>query len=88
MSEDNWAPNRHHRTNEMKCETCMWFVSKDPEPDPEVEARMAAVMEGEHGLKYRGPLGRCRRRAPTISGFPAVFGTDWCGDHKIDENKI
>jgi len=33
-------------------------------------------------------LGRCRRRAPTLSGFPAVFGTDWCGDHKLDENKV
>lgn len=33
-------------------------------------------------------LGRCRRHAPTMSGFPAVFTTDWCGDHKIDENKI
>ncbi len=34
------------------------------------------------------PFGRCRRHAPTMSGFPAVFGTDWCGDHKLDENKL
>ena len=33
-------------------------------------------------------FGRCRRHAPTMSGFPAVYPTDWCGDHKIDENKI
>ena len=33
-------------------------------------------------------LGRCRRRAPTISGFPAVFNTDWCGDHKLNEEKL
>lgn len=33
-------------------------------------------------------LGRCRRRAPTMSGYPAVFEDDWCGDHKVDENKI
>jgi hypothetical protein len=33
-------------------------------------------------------LGRCRRHAPTLDGYPAVFGTDWCGDHKVDENKI
>lgn len=32
-------------------------------------------------------LGRCRRHAPTISGYPAVFSSDWCGDHKLDENK-
>jgi hypothetical protein len=23
-----------------------------------------------------------------MSGYPAVFDTDWCGDHKIDENKL
>lgn len=33
-------------------------------------------------------LGRCRRRSPTMSGYPAVFLHDWCGDHKLDENKI
>ena len=32
-------------------------------------------------------IGRCRRHAPTMSGFPVVFEGDWCGDHKIDENK-
>lgn len=40
------------------------------------------AQEGETGL------GRCRRHSPTMSGFPAVFVTDWCGDHKLDENKI
>jgi len=33
-------------------------------------------------------LGRCRRHAPTMNGYPAVFKSDWCGDHKLDENKI
>lgn len=33
-------------------------------------------------------LGRCKHNAPTMSGFPVVFPTDWCGEHKIDENKI
>jgi hypothetical protein len=33
-------------------------------------------------------IGRCRRHAPTMKGFPAVFMSDWCGDHKLDENKI
>jgi hypothetical protein len=36
----------------------------------------------------RGDFGRCRRHAPTMSGYPAVFVTDWCGDHKLDETKI
>lgn len=33
-------------------------------------------------------LGRCRRHAPTMSGYPVVFDTDWCGDHKLDEEAI
>ncbi|MHC1696880.1 MAG: hypothetical protein AB9919_02200 [Geobacteraceae bacterium] len=33
-------------------------------------------------------FGRCRRHAPTMSGYPAVYATDWCGDHKMDESKI
>jgi hypothetical protein len=32
-------------------------------------------------------LGRCRRHAPTMNGYPVVFVNDWCGDHRIDENK-
>jgi len=38
--------------------------------------------------KKKDILGRCRRHAPTMSGYPAVFLDDWCGDHKLDENKI
>lgn len=33
-------------------------------------------------------IGRCRRHAPTIGGFPVVYLSDWCGDHRLDENKI
>ncbi|ATW62735.1 hypothetical protein SCBWM1_gp51 [Synechococcus phage S-CBWM1] len=32
-----------------------------------------------------GEIGRCRRHAPTMSGFPVVFTNDWCGDHKLNE---
>jgi len=28
---------------------------------------------------------RCRRNAPSMKGFPAVYATDWCGDHKISK---
>lgn len=34
------------------------------------------------------PVGRCRRHAPTMGGFPVVYPMDWCGDHKLDERKI
>ena len=30
-------------------------------------------------------VGRCRRHAPTMTGFPVVYETDWCGDHKLNE---
>jgi hypothetical protein len=33
-------------------------------------------------------LGRCRRHSPTLQGWPVMYPSDWCGDHKLDENKI
>lgn len=30
------------------------------------------------------PIGRCRRHSPTMSGYPVVYESDWCGDHKLD----
>jgi len=68
MSEelkDPWA----HRSEGMKCHTCMWYVPKFAEKQVGTE------------------LGRCRRHAPTMNGYPVVFHKDWCGDHKLDENK-
>ena len=31
---------------------------------------------------------RCRRHSPTMSGWPAMYGSDWCGDHKLDKLTI
>jgi hypothetical protein len=67
MSTDPWK----HRSSNMKCKTCMWFVPKPAE-------RVSVIYD----------VGRCRRHAPTMSGYPVVFVNDWCGDHKIDEDKI
>jgi len=53
-----------HRTQRMRCSSCMWFVPKE-----------------------ETTIGRCRRHAPVMSGYPVVFYTDWCGDHKLDETK-
>lgn len=33
-------------------------------------------------------IGRCRRHSPTMNGYPVVYMNDWCGDHRIDENKV
>ena len=66
---DNWK----HRSDVMKCRTCMYFVIKE----------LAEVSKKKPELI----LGRCRRHAPTMSGWPVMFLTDWCGDHKLDETK-
>ena len=60
-----------HRSLKMKCATCMWFVLK-------------ATCVPTASLNQ---LGRCRRHAPTMNGYPVAFQNDWCGDHKLDENK-
>jgi hypothetical protein len=32
-------------------------------------------------------MGRCRRKAPTMAGYPVVYAdSDWCGEHKIGTN--
>jgi hypothetical protein len=33
-------------------------------------------------------LGRCRRHAPTMNGYPVVLTRDWCGDHKLNEDYV
>jgi hypothetical protein len=58
---DPWA----HRSEGMRCKTCMWMMFK-----------------GENKQ-----IGRCRRRAPTMGGYPVVKADDWCGDHRLDETK-
>ena len=63
-----------HRSAGMRCITCMYYVAKSKVdmPLPNVPFK----------------VGRCRRHAPTMKGFPVVFETDWCGEHKLDENKL
>lgn len=46
------------------------------------------VQKARDGQPLPKNLGRCRRHAPTMNGFPVVYEDDWCGDHKIDENKV
>lgn len=64
--------NWKHRSKGMKCESCMFFVEKITN----------AVQRGDRFI------GRCRRHAPTMGGFPVVFSNDWCGDHKLDETAV
>lgn len=66
--EDNWK----HRSVNMKCNTCMFYVPKF------IPA----------GSDHSPTVGRCRRHSPTMNGFPVVYVNDWCGDHKLDEEKI
>lgn len=61
-----------NRSKAMSCSTCMWFMRKAKSGPQPSTAR---------------EVGRCRRHAPTMAGYPVVFEVDWCGDHKLDENK-
>jgi len=67
-----------HRGEGMRCASCMWFVEKVS----------SAVQHATPETDGRGPIGRCRRHAPTMNGYPVVFSGDWCGDHKLDEEKV
>ena len=58
-----------HRAQGMRCRTCMWFVEK---------TNASVRVPGKE-------VGRCRRHAPTMNGYPVVFSGDWCGDHKLNE---
>lgn len=62
-----------HRSKGMCCRTCMWYV---------VKVNDEAVTVGNV------IVGRCRRHAPTMNGYPVVFENDWCGDHKLNETTL
>lgn len=68
-----------HRSAGMRCKTCIWFV-------PKIKAEQEGPGLTNAPLTY--DLGRCRRHAPIMNGYPVVFVNDWCGDHRLDENKI
>jgi hypothetical protein len=74
ISVDKAADPWVHRSSGMRCKTCIWFVKKEP----------------TNHLSHPGQheVGRCRRHSPTMGGYPVVYMTDWCGDHRLDENKL
>lgn len=67
-SRDNWAD----KSATFRCETCSFFMPKEAAIDVDAGSTIKAI-------------GRCRRHAPGHSGtgWPVVFLTDWCGDHKL-----
>jgi hypothetical protein len=68
----SWADPWQHRSMGMRCSTCMFHAPKGFGLNP-------AEPKGDRIL-----LGRCRRHAPVLGGFPVVVSeTDWCGDHKL-----
>lgn len=69
---DPWA----YRSKGMKCATCVWYVQKN------------RIGTSNSNVNPLAEVGRCRRHAPTMNGYPVVYMTDWCGDHRVDENKV
>lgn len=53
----------------MTCSTCQFYAAKE--------------ITNQDNDRPSVILGRCRRHAPTMGGFPVVFLSDWCGDHKL-----
>ena len=83
-----------HRSEGMRCKTCMWFAPKQAkvvveniEIDPS-DLHPGKVIHVESPSLPSVDIGRCRRHAPTMNGYPVVFVNDWCGDHKLNENTI
>ena len=62
------------RAGGMRCATCRFYVQKVPS-----KVLSTAIVK---------EIGPCRRYAPTMQGFPVVFPADWCGEHKLDENRV
>lgn len=97
MSGDPWK----HRSSGMQCRTCMWFVAKvegaalanqrsvvDLDQMEPGEVRVVKSLDEAPAVQPMRRIGRCRRHAPTMNGYPVVFSDDWCGDHKLDENNL
>lgn len=70
---DPWA----NRQNRMRCATCIFFAPKPPAANPLTESQVPPYH-----------IGRCRRHAPAMGGYPLTLVNDWCGDHRLDENKV
>jgi len=66
------------RSQGMRCNTCIWYVEKQKQ----------RIGTSDSDINPLHSIGRCRRHAPTMGGYPVVTVNDWCGDHRIDENKL
>jgi hypothetical protein len=76
---DPWV----NRSEGMKCKTCMWFVPKITN----IQDPSGPCVDGTQNIPIIN-IGRCRRHAPTMNGYPVVFVNDWCGDHKLNEEAV
>lgn len=61
------------------CSICTFFVRTDSYNHPEDTDQVASTMQ----------VGNCRRHSPQSGiGWPIVKGSNWCGDHKLDHEKL
>jgi hypothetical protein len=73
------------RRSRLKSEYERAMIDKHA-PNPDRWINRSAEMRCHSCMHYVskiGDKGRCRRHAPTLGGWPVVFETDWCGDHKL-----
>ena len=74
------------------CRTCGWCMKEDITIWQQItdDHKKGFVKVGDYGSleKVTNTVSRCRKNAPTMSGYPVVFEDDWCGEHKFDEGKV
>lgn len=89
MEEKACMPNSEEKKADKICGTFgMPKISNDPWAHRSARMKCTTCMWFVEKVGRQIGLGRCRRHCPTMNGYPVVFTTDWCGDHKIDKNKI
>ena len=68
----------------------VYFVREPKKPDYEARCNTCRwfTYQTVKESGNRGAPGRCHKHAPSITGWPVVYETDWCGDYKLDELKL
>ena len=85
----NGIPDEKRTPVENYCnmvkENAMKAIDKDPWVHRSAGMQCVTCMWFASKVGTVSKIGRCRRHAPTLSGYPVVFENDWCGDHKLSE---
>ncbi len=71
----NQEDPQEYRDKNMCCETCIWYAQEEP-------------TDGIRFFNWNTEYATCRFKSPVLGGWPVLYLGDWCGDHKLDEDKV